>query len=278
MTTKHNLTLHDGRTLIVHDGGSESAALTVIWHHGSPHTGALLEPLLDWSTARRIRLVSYARPGYGGSSPNVGRDVASAAADVAELADALQIERFATIGASGGGPHALACGALLPDRVLGVVTFASPAPLTDAFDWYAGMVAPGGLQAAARGRAARADYAATEEFDPDSFTDADWTALRGAWASLGGDAAEAGQAGHDGLIDDDVAFTMPWAFDLGALRAPVLVVQGGEDRVVPATHATALVDACPTAELWLRPREGHVSVLEAVPVGMDWLLATTKRP
>jgi pimeloyl-ACP methyl ester carboxylesterase len=102
--------------------------------------------------------------------------------------------------------------------------------------------------------------------------------LRGAWASLGGDAAEAGQAGHDGLIDDDVAFTMPWAFDLGALRAPVLVVQGGEDRVVPATHATALVDACPTAELWLRPREGHVSVLEAVPVGMDWLLATTKRP
>jgi pimeloyl-ACP methyl ester carboxylesterase len=273
MVMNLDVQLTDARRLVAHDAGSSGGSdeLALIWHHGSPQTGALLEPLVAAATARNIRLVSYARPSYGGSSPNRGRDVASAAADVAQVADALQIDRFAVMGASGGGPHALACAALLPDRVIGAVALSSPAPFTDSFDWYAGMVSPDALRAAAAGREARERYAATEVFDANSFTSADWAALTGTWASLGRDAERAGQDGPEGLIDDDLAFAAPWGLDLATISVPVLLVQGGEDRVVPAGHADALLRAIPTSELWLRPRDGHVSVLDACPVGMDWL-------
>jgi pimeloyl-ACP methyl ester carboxylesterase len=269
-----DIQLEDGRTLRAYDAGAaEPDAPTLIWHHGSPQTGAPLEPLLAATTRRGIRLVTYARPSYGGSSPNPGRDVASAAAAVAALADAFAVERFAVMGASGGGPHALACAALLGDRVTGVVTLAGIAPVTDDFDWSAGMVDDGGLRAATEGREARARFAETEEFDPDSFTPADWAALAGAWESLGDDAQRAGTEFTDGLIDDDVAIASSWGFDPAAVEAPVLIVQGGEDRVVPPSHAHWLLGRCPRAELWLRPRDGHVSVLDATPVAMDWLRA-----
>ncbi len=274
MPTEHVVTLRDGRELHVHASGSpDPGAPALVWHHGSPQTGALLEPLLVAAKARGIRLLAYGRPSYGGSTPRPGRDVASAARDVEQVVDALGIGRFGVMGASGGGPHALACAALLPDRVTGAVTLACIAPLTDAFDWFAGMAAPGGLLAAREGRDARARFAQTDEFDPAQFIPADYTILSGAWASLGADSVRAGAAGPDGLIDDDVAFTHPWGFDLASIAVPVLVAQGGGDRVVPQAHAEYLVASIPTAELWLRPRDGHVSVLAAVPVAMDWLLA-----
>jgi pimeloyl-ACP methyl ester carboxylesterase len=273
MAVKRDLQLTDGRRLVVHDAGSSGASdeLNLIWHHGSPQTGALLDPLLASATARNVRLISYARPSYGGSSPNRGRDVASAAADVARIVDALDVDRFAVMGASGGGPHALACAALLSDRVIGAVCLASPAPFTETFDWYAGMVSPGALRAAAVGRDARERYAITDEFDPNTFTAADWAALGGTWASVGRDAGQAGNDGSEGLIDDDVAFAAPWGFDVTEIGLPVLLVQGGEDRVIPSSHADALMRAVPTSQLWLRPRDGHISVLNACPVGMDWL-------
>lgn len=121
MVSQRDLRLADGRTLRVYDTGARSAAdaPTLLWHHGSPQTGAPIDPLLSAAARRGIRLLSNGRPSYGGSSPNPGRDVASAAGDVAQLADALGVDRFAVMGASGGGPHALACAALLPGQVTG---------------------------------------------------------------------------------------------------------------------------------------------------------------
>jgi len=260
----------------VHDAAAAAhSAFTIVWHHGSPQTGAPLAPLVTAAAQRGIRLLSYGRPSYGGSSARPGRDVASAAGDVAQLADALEVERFAVMGASGGGPHALACAALLGARVTGAVCLASLAPIAADIDWFAGMVAPGGLRAAVDGREARARRAESEEFDENSFTAADWAALSGAWASLGKDAGRAGTAGLDGLIDDDVAYVAPWGFDVARIEAPVLVVQGGEDRIVPPAHADWLVRHCPRSELWLRPRDGHVSILDACPLAMDWLVAAS---
>ena len=264
--------LPDGRIVVVHAAG-EPGAPAVLWHHGSPQTGALLEPVVAAAAARGLRLAGYGRPGYGGSTPQPGRDVAAAAADVAAIADALGLGRFAVMGASGGGPHALACAALLPERVTAAVTLAGIAPRDRVADWYAGMADPGALRAAAQGREARAAFAAApEDFDPSVFTEADWAALDGTWAPLGADAGAAHRAGTGGLIDDDVAFAAPWGFALEDVGAPVLVVQGGEDRMVPPAHADALVRGCPRAELWLRPRDGHVSVLDAIPSALDWIL------
>jgi pimeloyl-ACP methyl ester carboxylesterase len=274
VVTERDLTLGDGRTLHVYDSGGDGFA--VLWHHGTPQTGALLAPLLDAAGSRGIRLLGYGRPSYGGSTPAPGRTVAGAAADVAQLADALDVGAFAVMGASGGGPHALACAALLKDRVTAAACFASPAPYTEDFDWYAGMVDPAGLKAGAAGRDARAKHAATAEFDPTSFTGADWSALQGDWSALGQDAMRAGHAGPDGEIDDDVAFAAPWGFELAAIDAPVLVAQGGADRVIPPAHADALVRALPRPELWLRPRDGHVSILHACPLALDWLLLTAR--
>ena len=273
MVSIRDVQLKDGRLLRVYDTGVEEAAdaPTVLWHHGSPQTGAPLEPLLSAAAARGIRLLSYGRPSYGGSSPHRGRNVASAGADVAQIIDALGVARFAVMGASGGGPHALACAAFLPDRVTGVVCLASLAPFTESFDWYAGMVAAGGLRAASAGREARERHAVSAEFDVNSFTPADWAALNGAWASLGADSVQAGAAGPKGLIDDDLAFVAPWGFDVAQIDAPVLLVQGGQDRVVPPTHADWLMRNCRMSELWLRPRDGHISILSAVPLAMDWL-------
>src|ERR671912_1216734 len=123
MVTETDLTLGGGRTLHVYDTGADDAdgRLAVFWHHGSPNIGAPPEPLFPAADRLGIRWVSYDRPGYGGSTPRPERDVASAAGDVSAVADAWGIERFAVMGHSSGGSHALACAALLPERVLGVV-------------------------------------------------------------------------------------------------------------------------------------------------------------
>src|ERR671911_2211559 len=159
MVTETDLKLGDGRTLHVYDTGADGAdgRLAVFWHHGTPNIGAPPEPLFAAAARLGIRWVSYDRPGYGGSSPYRDRDVASAADYVSCVADAPGIDRFAVMGHSGGGPHALACGALLPDRVLGVVVVAGLTPFgAEGLDWFAGMAASGAasLRAAAAGRAA----------------------------------------------------------------------------------------------------------------------------
>ena len=91
-----------------------------------------------------MRAITYDRPGYGASTRHPGRRVADAAGDVAAIADALGIERFAIYGGSGGAPHSLACGALLPDRVTRCASVVGPAPFGDgglsAEQWFDGMV------------------------------------------------------------------------------------------------------------------------------------------
>lgn len=272
----------DGRVLRVHDSGPPDAGgrgdgLALVWHHGSPQTGALLAPVLAAAAPRCLRVVSYGRPGYGGSTPRPGRDVDSAAGDVAAVADALGLGRLAVVGASGGGPHALACAALLADRVVGAVSLAGLAPFRDERWWFDGMVDEAPLRAAARGRDARLAHVEHDAFDPSSFVDVDWEALAGPWADLGADAQRAGGAGPGGLVDDDVAFTHDWGVDLAAVRPPVLCVHGDRDRVVPPEHSRRLVAALPRAERWARPRDGHVSVLARLPVALDWLLDAAGR-
>ncbi|MEV6207780.1 alpha/beta hydrolase [Kitasatospora sp. NPDC051914] len=263
--TETALTLPDGRTLRYYDTGPVDAPLTVVWHHGTPNLGTPPEPLLPAAARLGIRFVSYDRPGYGGSTPRPGRDVASAAADTAALATALGIDRFAALGHSGGGPHALACAALLPDRVLAAASIAGLAPYgADGLDWYAGMTASGvaSLQAAAAGRTAKEHHqqAHGADYDPE-FTPADLAALHGPWSWLDTVVGPALAAGPAALIDDDLAYTAPWGFTPDRIRTPVLLLHGDRDRIVPSSHSRWLADRIPGAELWTRPDDGHISVL-----------------
>jgi pimeloyl-ACP methyl ester carboxylesterase len=274
---ERDLELSDGRRLHVYDTGADDAdaSLTIFWHHGTPNLGEPPEPLLPAAAQRGIRWVSYDRPGYGGSTAHPGRDVASAAADVSTIADALGIGRFAVMGHSGGGTHALACGALLSERVIGAVSVSGLAPYgAEGLDWFAGMAPAGAaeLRAAAGGRAALMDYLTSSEFDPELFTPADHAALKGAWHWLGVISGHALEGGLSGMVDDDLAYVAPWGFEPERVGPPVLIVQGGQDRIAPSSHGKWLARRIRSAELWLRPDEGHISVLSAGEAAMDWLV------
>ncbi|MEU7531434.1 alpha/beta hydrolase [Saccharothrix sp. NPDC042600] len=264
----------DGRTLHAHDTGT--GGFPVFWLHGTPNTGAPPEPLFADADRLGLRWVSYDRPGYGGSTRTPGRDVASAARDVAAVADALGLDRFAVVGHSGGAPHALACAALLPSRVTAAVVSAGLAPY-DGFtaaglDWFAGMAASGvgSLRAALAGRAEKeAHEAAGVEYNPE-FTDADLAALDGPWSWFERVVGPALAGGPGGLVDDDLAYVNPWGFDPGPLEVPALFLHGVRDRVVPAEHSEWLSARC-RAELRLFPSDGHISVLRHMPDALDWI-------
>jgi pimeloyl-ACP methyl ester carboxylesterase len=278
VVTELDVKLGDGRTLHVYDTGADGGdgRLSVFWHHGTPNIGAPPKPLFPAAARLGLRWVSYDRPGYGGSTSDPGRDVASAVTYVSSIANALGIDQFAVMGHSGGGPHALACGALLPGRVVAVVSMAGMAPFgADGLDWFAGMAASGvaSLRAAAEGRAAKEKYEASgAEYDPE-FTAADRAALAGEWSWLGEVIGPAVKAGPGGLIDDDLAYVAPWGFDPTQAAAPVLFLHGARDRVVPSSHGEWLARRCPSAELRLLPDDGHVSVLNSATAAMDWLRA-----
>ncbi|MGC1212854.1 MAG: alpha/beta fold hydrolase [Micromonospora sp.] len=273
MVTEMDLPLGDGRTLHLYDTGGDDR-LAVFWHHGTPNIGAPPAPLFDAADRLGIRWLSYDRPGYGGSTPAPGRDIASAATYLAAVADALSIGRFAVMGHSGGAPHALAGGALLPDRVLAVVGGAGMAPYdAEGLDWFAGMVPSGvaSLRAAAAGREAKERYETSGvEYDPE-FTPADLAALHGEWSWFDSVVGPATQGGPGGLIDDDLAYVSPWGFDPAQVTPPVLLLHGGRDGIVPASHGEWLSRRCPAAELRHYPEDGHISVLRHAEAALEWL-------
>jgi pimeloyl-ACP methyl ester carboxylesterase len=275
VVTETDLKLSDGRTLHVYDTGADDAdgRLAVFWHHGTPNIGAPPEPLFAAAEELGIRWVSYDRPGYGGSTPHPGRDVASAAAYVSTVADALGIDQFALMGHSGGGSHALACAALLQERVLGVVVVAGMAPYrAEGLDWFEGF-GPGGeaeLRAAAAGGAALEKHLAESDDEPD-FTPEDEAALAGEWSWFIDVVRPALAGGMGGFIDDDLAGVGEWGFDPADIVAPVLFLHGGQDRVVPSSHSEWLARRCPSAELQLCPDDGHISVLSFSRAAMEWL-------
>ncbi|RKT33289.1 pimeloyl-ACP methyl ester carboxylesterase [Microbacterium sp. AG1240] len=263
--------------LVVHEVPGDGGAV-LLWHHGSPQTGAVLPPVLDAARARGWGVVSIARPGYGGSSRALGRTCADVATGVARVLAVRGAERVVSVGASGGGPHALACAAAMPERVVAVVAFASPAPFVADDGWFEGMRAPGALRAATQGEGARAHFAETDEFDPAQFVAADFAALEGPWGSMGRDAGMAERDGPWGLIDDDLAFTRPWGFALSDIAVPALIYQGDADRVIPPHHARSIAAAVPGADLREVAGAGHVSILERLPEALERVARSIPRP
>lgn len=288
--SERTITTDDGRSLTVYDAGDPQGR-PIVFHHGTPSSGKPFAPHITSAEEQGIRLVSYDRAGYGNSSRQAGRTVAEVTQDMEAIADALDLERFATWGLSGGGPHALATAAGLPGRVVAVATAASVAPPDrPAFDLTDGMgegnIVEFGL--AREGEEAlrpllEREAAALDGADVAGFvasmrtvlSDLDAAALDGALGEyfLNGVRSSLDR-GVDGWLDDDLAFVRPWGFDLDAITQPVLVVQGREDLMVPWNHGEWLADNVPGAEAWLREDEGHLTLFVRVaPAINDWLLA-----
>jgi pimeloyl-ACP methyl ester carboxylesterase len=199
--------------------------------------------------------------------------------DVAAIADALGIERFAVTGGSGGGPHALAVAARLPERVLRARSVVGVAPFeAEGLDFYAGMdpenVKEFGL--AEQGEAVlqpelermAADGLERMAHDPSKVLSDDWELAEADRAVLadtriqavmGEMMREAYRNGVWGWVDDDLAFLRPWGFDVSEIRVPVEVRYGARDVLVPAAHGEWLARHVPNAEVTLVDHAGHLA-------------------
>jgi pimeloyl-ACP methyl ester carboxylesterase len=141
-------------------------------------------------------------------------------------------------------------------------------------DWTATRAWPAGvasLRAAAGGRAVKESHEASAADGDIGFTAADEAALGGRWSWLIDVVRPAIEAGPGGLIDDDLAAVNPWGFDPAGIVAPVLLLHGAQDRVVPSTHGEWLAQRCPTAELRLSAGDGHISILDSAVAALEWL-------
>jgi pimeloyl-ACP methyl ester carboxylesterase len=276
VTQEHDIATADGRTLrVVEDGQPDGAPVLV--HGGTPNSRLLFEG--DIVSARRhgIRLISYDRPGYGGSTRRAGRRVGDCAADVRAIADGLGIDRLGVWGVSGGGPHALACAALLGNLVPAVAALASVAPWgAEGLDYFAGMgtgnVADTELlfanRAAARTKCDRdreewiaIELPALMESLAQVLVPVDAAALDDALGAFLIRATRSGLApGADGWWDDSVAYVEPWGFDLAAITTPVLIVHGRQDRFVPVAHGEWLAAHVRGAETIIADNDGHLSI------------------
>lgn len=280
----------DGRTLELHEAG-DPEGLPVIVHHGTPMSGVHYVRHEELAGEQGIRLIGYDRPGYGGSTRLPGRDVAACVADVHAVADALGLERFASWGVSGGGPHALACAAMCDERLTAVATLAAVAPYeTDGFDWLDGMGEGNHVEfgKTLEGEAALRAFLEQETAAMAGVTaerlaetietllgDEDRAVLSGELAEHFLEAQAHGLApGVDGWVDDDLAFAQPWGFDPGSIRRPVLLLQGEDDRFVPGSHGHWLAARIPGVEARITADDGHITLIERhMHEVNDWLLS-----
>jgi pimeloyl-ACP methyl ester carboxylesterase len=280
----------DGRTLAVEEGG-DPAGRPVLAHAGMPSSSRhQYGPFLADAAGRGLRLISYDRPGYGGSDPLPGRGVADCADDVRAICAALAIGRLAMWGWSGGGPHVLACAALLPDLVTAVVSLASPAPYgADGLDYFAGM-GQGNVDftrllladpAAARVELdkEREQYLAASPGDvaqllASLLSPADAAALTGELVDyLVYSTKEALAPRNQGWWDDSCAMVIPWGFELASISVPVLLLHGRQDRFVSFGHGEWLAAHIPGVTARLLPDDGHLTLANRIGEVHSWLAA-----
>jgi pimeloyl-ACP methyl ester carboxylesterase len=284
---EHTLERPDGRVIAVAEWG-DPAGLPLISHHGTPASR-----LLHWKDGsiygrHGLRRISFDRAGYGRTTRLPGRTMADVVSDVEAIVDALDIARFAVMGASGGAPHALATAALLPDRVIRCMAAVCPAPFDRIdFDPLEGMNAGNveEMRAAMEGEARHRAVAERE-------AELSLTQLRAGRADWFGAAYEMAASDHealaadleadladmeeavgrsvDGWVDDVLAQVRPWGFDVEQIRCPVWLEYGRADQFVPPAHGDWLLAHIPGA-IAVVTDAGHMPTEAAIEAAHAWL-------
>lgn len=272
-----SLLLPDGRSLdyVLADNDGDPVLL---FHHGTPGSAVPFRAVETAARRQGLRLLSYSRAGAGGSTRNRGRSVADVVPDLTTLLEHLGVERCVTAGWSGGGPHALAMGALAPTVTAGVLCIAGVAPPDAAgLDLTAGM-GEDNVEEFGAARQGEATLRPLLEAQAPQLREADAAGLVSAMSGLlpevdrvaltdefgedlAANASEALRGGVDGWLDDDLAFVKPWGFDPAEMSVPTFVWQGDADLMVPFAHGQWLAANIPGAGAHLLPGEGHLSVV-----------------
>jgi pimeloyl-ACP methyl ester carboxylesterase len=285
------VTTSEGRTLTCAEWGDPDG-FPVFSLHGTPGSrfgrhydeGAYVEA--------GARVITYDRPGYGGSTRHRGRRVVECVNDVAALADHLSIDRFAVIGGSGGGPHALAVAARLPERATKVTCAVGIVPYdTEDFDFVAGMD-PNNVKElgwALEGEEVLAHELEREaremlervSVDPSKVIGDDWDLSESDRKELARPERQeviremtvASVAnGVWGWVDDDLCFVAPWGFDVSEIRIPARVIYGANDVLVPRQHGEWLARNVPRAEVVVEEDKGHLPDPDLVVERYSWLV------
>jgi pimeloyl-ACP methyl ester carboxylesterase len=274
--TPTSCTTPDGRQIEFATIGNP-ANPTVVYHHGTPGSVFLLDGFAEQAEKYGLFIVGMSRAGYGKSTAHTGRSVADVVADVRTVLSHLGRTEYATVGWSGGGPHALACAALDPN-CLHAVSLAGVAPVVDDFDWTEGM-GPENIEEFALAKEGGPAYDEAIQHATDAFcaatagnvidlfggllSEVDKSSMAPLEArELIADALAYGlSAGPGGFRDDDQAFLRDWGFTLDAITTPVTIFFGDHDLMVPPRHGHYLTATIPTAQSRHLPAEGHISLV-----------------
>jgi pimeloyl-ACP methyl ester carboxylesterase len=293
MSAFDHVRLPDGRRLDMRVSGPADG-VPLVFHHGTPGAATPVRALERAAHERGLRLVTTSRPGYGESSRQPGRVVVDVVADTAAVLAAIGTERCLIAGWSGGGPHALACGARL-GAAAAVLVIAGVAPYAaEGLDWMAGMGEENIVEfsAAVHGEDELRSYLLQEREQLKDITaadvassletllpDVDRAVLTGEFAEdMAASFREAVRVGAEGWLDDDLAFASPWGFGLEEISVPVMIWQGSADLMVPFSHGQWLASHLPAASAHLQQGEGHLSVgLGALDRMLDELVAAGRR-
>jgi pimeloyl-ACP methyl ester carboxylesterase len=268
----------------------------VFFMHGTPGSRVGPHPRSQLLYNLGVRLIAYDRPGYGGSDRLPLRQVSHAAADVMAIADALGIDTFSVVGRSGGGPHALACAALLPDRVKRVAVLVGLAPRhAEGLDWYAGMtesnqreytIAESGVLELAKTIETSAEQIRNDparllrDLGPE-LPLPDWRVVadNGIRVGLRRNYAEAvNRSGGAGWVDDARSFTQDWGFDPADIKVETLLWHGAQDVFSPVAHTHWLSRAISGAIERVEQDAAHFSALDALPTLLPWLVSGKQHP
>jgi pimeloyl-ACP methyl ester carboxylesterase len=269
--------LPDGRTceVLLHGDGDRA----LVHQPGTPSSPAPDKLLVDVAAAHGLRVVVPLRPGYGNSTPNPGRCMADVAADIEAVIQHLGISEFISAGYSGGGGHSLACAALAPSCKAAAVVV-SPAPRdAEGLDYYAGMAESNYEEWALADKGEDAVRPWLEEHgailrerpvesfvelfddalppvDREEITHESQERMTVGWK-------KGLSTGIEGWLEDDIALTTPWGFDISAVTTPVAFWSGRQDVLVSPDHTVWMAQRLPAADLHLIGAHGHISLPRA---------------